>query len=75
MSAGAIIDELGGTTLVSKELGTETSVVANWRARGSIPSSWWSPIVELAKRRKAKGITFERLAEVQARRPAAEARA
>lgn len=74
MSVGAIIDELGGTAKVAEELGKDQPLVSNWRARGRIPSDWWPALINLAKRSNTPGITFERLAAVQAPRTAAEAR-
>lgn len=72
MSVDNIINELGGTMAVSRGLGTESSVVSNWRRRGYIPADRWTEIVDLAKKSRVKAVTFERLAKV---RSLAEARA
>jgi hypothetical protein len=75
MSVDALIDELGGTAAVAGAVGVDAPVVSNWRARGRIPADWWPAIIKFAKSKDLRGVTFERLASVQAPRVTDEARA
>lgn len=68
-----IIDELGGTGSVSRELDQLKSVVSGWRTRG-IPSWHWPALVRFAAKRGKRSITLEVLADLAAAR-FAEARA
>lgn len=61
-SAGAIIDELGGTGQVASELRVADSTVSTWRKRGFIPATNWPAVVRLAADRGKREITFEALA-------------
>ena len=64
MSVDKLIKDPGGLTAVAKALGTDRPVVGNWRIRG-IPPKRWPELVELAKKSKIQGVTFERLARTQ----------
>jgi len=70
VTAGSIIDDLGGTGEVAKALSVADSTVSSWRARGAIPGVNWSRIVTLAGERGRTEITFEVLARLGARQPA-----
>jgi hypothetical protein len=49
-----LIDELGGSTAVSRDLGAETpQVVSNWRRRG-VPWRWRVKVAALAKKKRVK---------------------
>jgi len=67
VTAGSIIDDLGGTGEVAKALSLADSTVSSWRARGAIPGVNWSRIVALACERGRNEITFETLALLGAR--------
>lgn len=78
-----VIDKLGGTKAVAEALSLDVSTVSCWRGRrkgsdkGSIPSSHWLSLAQLATELGVAGITLEALAELAAReaREPAEARA
>ncbi|MBS0536997.1 MAG: hypothetical protein JSR72_23305 [Proteobacteria bacterium] len=74
ITAGSIIDDLGGTGAVAKALSCADSTVSSWRARGVIPGPNWAGIVALAAEQGRSEITFEVLARLGARR-LSEARA
>lgn len=74
LSAGAVIDRLGGTGVVSAELGLRPSIVSGWRTRG-LPPGRWPEIVGLAAKLECNEITFEVLAAIPAPAEPAEARA
>lgn len=59
--AGTIIDDCGGTTVVADWFEVELPVVSNWRERG-IPAKRWPGFIDLAKVRKVRGVTLDRLA-------------
>lgn len=65
LSAGAVIDRLGGTGAVSTELGLRPSIVSGWRTRG-LPPGRWPEIVGLATKLDCPEITFEVLAAIPA---------
>lgn len=68
MSVGTIINELGGTTKVARELGVSAPVVSNWRRRKRIPAGRWEALIEAARTRGKSEITFETLAGMHAER-------
>jgi hypothetical protein len=47
--------------------------VSTWRARGSIPAANWFLVLEIAKKRRVKGITLEVLAALLPRKTAVRA--
>lgn len=64
MSVAKLIEDLGGTTAVAKAIGADAPVVSNWLTRG-IPPKRWPALVDLAKKNRVQGVTFERLARMQ----------
>jgi hypothetical protein len=70
-SLEAIADDLSG-------IGVTLPAVRKWPQRGRIPSEYWLALVQSAAERGIDGVTFEKLADIHAKRPAtdfAEARA
>ncbi len=75
ITAGSIIDALGGTGQVATALALSDSTVSGWRTRpGGIPAPHWSALAKLAAGRGVPWITLEVLAALIARevREAAE---
>lgn len=68
-SIDQVIDALGGTDQVSRDLGVEAPVVSNWRSRGRIPGARWTALADIARGRGVNGITLETLADLHAKRP------
>jgi hypothetical protein len=58
MDAKAIINLMGGATLLSEMLGKSRSAVGMWRLHG-IPAKYWIDIVEKAREKKICGITLK----------------
>ena len=72
----ALAARLGGLTAVAAALKLPLTTLTSWRARNSIPSGYWSPLIALAQRSKVRGITFKRLSQLAAANaPAAGRRA
>lgn len=71
LTAGSIIDALGGTGQVAAALSVSDSTVSGWKTRpGGIPAPHWVPLVRLAARRGRDDITLQKLARLAAREPA-----
>lgn len=69
-----ILDLWPSTKELTADSGAAAESVRKWRQRGRIPSEYWLPIVEAAKRRVAEGgpkaesfarVTLELLARLQ----------
>lgn len=68
----SVIEAIGGTKGVAEGLGESASTVSGWRSRpGGIPGKHWSAVVKLAIDAGKPEITLDVLAEVAARRQAA----
>jgi hypothetical protein len=72
-SHSEIIDHLGGGTAVAEGLAAagheaDREMVYKWHKRDRIPQEWWSPLVELARTKKKRGVTLERLSALSSRR-------
>ncbi len=67
-----IIGAWPSDTALGDDLGIPASHVRTMRARDSIPSTYWTPLVAAAEPRGIKGITIERLAELKAVDPTPE---
>jgi hypothetical protein len=52
-------------------IGVTLPAVRKWPQRGRIPSEYWLAIVQAAAERGIKGVTFETLAEMHAKRSGA----
>lgn len=63
LTAGSAIKALGGTGVVSTELGLPPNTVSTWRKRG-IPAHRWPALVRLAEAKGCSQITFEALAAI-----------
>jgi hypothetical protein len=50
-SIEALVDELGGNTVLGCALGITPEAVANWKARGSIPTGWHWRLLAMARKR------------------------
>jgi len=65
ITAGAVIDALGGTTKVASALDLHPSTVSCWRERGlPTSSSRLLQLSKLASERGIRGLTLETLAEL-----------
>ena len=70
-----ILEALGGERRVADSLGVPAGTVSSWKSRGAIPARAWTNLVEYARKRRIKGVTFETLASIHSKsNPAAEAR-
>lgn len=56
-----LIDDLGGQTLIADFLGVPVGTVGAWRHRCYIAPWFWGRIVDLAKRRKLRGVSIDTL--------------
>lgn len=50
-SIEALVDELGGNTVLGAALGITPEAVANWKARGNIPTGWHWRLLAMARKR------------------------
>ena len=66
MSFRQLVDLWPSVAEFAKDLRCRENTAHVMRFRDSIHSRWWAQIVEGAKRRRIKGITFEVLARLQA---------
>lgn len=62
MTAGQIIEKLGGPTALSTSLGAPLGTVSAWSTRNSIPPEYWPALVSLAGTLGKTEVTFEALA-------------
>ena len=63
-SPAQIIEKLGGTGTVAALLNKPYTTVHSWQQRDWIPPRVWPEIVEAARERRVKGLTFEALAKL-----------
>ncbi len=63
LTASSAIKALGGTGVVSAELGLPANTVSTWRKRG-IPAHRWPALVRLAEAKGCSQVTFEALAAI-----------
>jgi hypothetical protein len=52
---------------VAGDLGQSIWAVRKWHSRKRIPAEFWADLVAAAGRRRLKGVTLERLAELHSR--------
>jgi len=64
MSVIHMIEDLGDTAKVAAHFGVAGNVVSMWKIRGKIPVHRWASFIRLARIRKVKYITLQRLAEM-----------
>jgi hypothetical protein len=57
-----VIEKLGGPAEVASLLKRPYSTVFSWQHRKVIPPSAWADLVEVAREKRVKGLTFEALA-------------
>jgi hypothetical protein len=57
----SIVTELGGSAAVAKFLHRPQPTVCSWMARNSIPYRHWKAFVDLAHRRRVRGISIDTL--------------
>lgn len=55
MSAADVVKKFGGQTKLAQLIGLNQSAIAYWVKRGTIPSKWHAPLLELAPR---EGVTL-----------------
>ncbi len=65
-SVAEILEGLGGSAAVATALELPYTTVASWKARGSVPSAYWSPLIALARARKLVGVTLSSLTAIAA---------
>lgn len=65
-----VIERLGGTVAVAALLSRPYTTVRSWQDRESIPAAIWSDLVEVARRKSVRGVTYKALAELHKRRAA-----
>jgi hypothetical protein len=70
----ALAVKLGGMTAVAAALSLPFTTVASWKARDSVPSSYWPPLIDLAQKAKVRGLSFKRLSELAAAQSGRRAR-
>lgn len=56
MNASQIIDAFGGIGPVADVTGASRSAVSNWR-RDGIPARYWFALLDVARRKRMKGVT------------------
>lgn len=59
-----LLDDLGGQTVIADFLGVPVGTVGAWRHRCFISPGLWGRIVDLAKRRRVRGVSIEWLYEI-----------
>ncbi len=64
----AVITALGGSAVLAQAIGEEKGTVRQWKGRKSIPAKCWPKIVQAAAERGKDHITYEKLAELAARK-------
>lgn len=57
---------------VADDVGARVVAVRKWRARNSIPSEYWLPLVQAAAKRGIRGVTLMLLAQIAARASSTE---
>ncbi len=61
-SIKSLIDQLGGSASISRELGFKhASTVSEMKRRGSIPVEYWDGFIKIAEGRGVEGIDYEKL--------------
>jgi hypothetical protein len=63
----SIIDLWGSREAMASDVGTTNWSVIKWWKRDTIPSEWWTRILD-SERAKAAGVTAELLADLAARK-------
>lgn len=62
----AVIERLGGASVLASKLHLPSTTVASWKHRGSIPVDHWRKLVATAEEAAVDGITYEKLVELHA---------
>lgn len=68
MTFRPIIDKWATRADLAEDVGTTRLLAQQWYTRDFIPPEWWQPLVNAAKRRRFRGVTYARLAEIANRR-------
>ena len=63
-NASEVIAKLGGPAEVAAMLNRPYTTVHSWQQRKAIPPSAWAELVEVAREKRVKGLTFEALAAI-----------
>lgn len=61
-----IIDLWPRQSLIARDLDVPASTVTNWKARGSIPPSYWAGLIASARRHGVAGVTADALVAAHA---------
>ena len=59
-----VIQAFGGGSKLAGDIGINPITVRQWGNRGSIPSKYWPAIVEAAKAKRIRGVTYQALAQI-----------
>jgi hypothetical protein len=62
----SIVMALGGSAAVADFLHRPQPTVCSWMARDSIPPGYWKAIIDLAHRRRVKGLSINMLWDMHA---------
>lgn len=65
-AVAALIDRLGGYTLVAAALNVAVGTVAAWRHRGSIPVRYWPALIAIEPQSGGTPVTYAELVAVHA---------
>lgn len=63
----AVFEAFGGATKLAEAIGIRPVHAQTMRNRKSIPAIYWLDIVEAAREKRIKGVTFDALAKISAR--------
>lgn len=64
----SVIETFGGSAVLARAIGEEEGTVRQWKGRESIPAKCWPKIVRAASQAGKRDITYEKLAELAARK-------
>ena len=64
MSFRPIIDLWPSRAELADDVGTTRLLAQQWWTRDFVPPEWWRLLVEAARRRGYRGVTYVRLAEI-----------
>jgi hypothetical protein len=65
-SPAAAIKQLGGSIVVTRQLGLPYTTVASWIARQSIPIEIWPRLVSIASEQGVPGFSYDALVQAHA---------
>ena len=63
-----VIDCWQSNQILADDIGEKLGTVRKWRVRDSIPPDKWEAVIDMARRRRIKGITAQLFIRLAARR-------